>query len=197
MRVTLAVVVLAAATLMPREADAQRGFVGGGAGVSRIRPQTSFAVESATRPSLQARAGIGAGRVKLVLDWQTHGLGDEKPLTTDYQDGVTTRIPQVLRTDFLLLGAQVHLAGGFYVRPALGVSSNKFAVYFVPNGEDAETAETSREGGLAAGLSVGYHLKVTGRFSLALEATALRGSGEDSSSDRAVLGLQVIPLLEF
>jgi hypothetical protein len=185
----------AAATFPPSEADAQRGFVAAGAGVSRIRPHSSFGLESATRPSLLARGGIGGGRFQLVLDWQTHGLGDQEPLTTDYQNGVFARTPQVLRTDFLMLGAQVHF-GRFYVRPALGVSSNKFAVYFVP-GDHTESADVSQEGGLAAGLSAGYRLKVSSRFSLALEASALQSGSEDSTGDRTVIGFQVIPLLEF
>jgi len=185
----------AVATLLPSDARAQRGFVGAGAGVSRIHPQPSFGLQSATRPSLLARAGIGGGRFKLVLEWQTHGLGDDEPLITDYQNGVITRTPQVLRTDFLLLGAQVHF-GQFYVRPAAGVSSNKFAVYFVPR-DATESASISQEGGLAVGLSAGCRLKVSGRISLALEASALRSGSEDSTEDRTVIAFQVVPLLEF
>ena len=70
-------------------------------------------------------------------------------------------------------------------------------MYYVPNGIDAQPASISHEGGLAGALSIGYHLRVNGGVSFAIEASALRSSGEDSSSDRAVVGLQVIPLLEF
>jgi len=184
------------AALVPSTTSAQRLFVGLGGGVSRIDQPSQFTT-SATRPSAAVRAGFGVGILKLVVDWERHGLGDELPLPTDYQGGITTRTPQVLRTDFLLLGAQVHLTRRFYVRPSVGLSSNAFPVYYVGNGIDAQTASISREGGLAGALSIGYHLRVNGRFSFAIEASALRSSGEDSSGDRTVVGLQVIPLLEF
>jgi hypothetical protein len=195
-RVSL-LLVITAATHLPATAVAQRVFIGFGAGASRIDPGSQFVTRAETRPSIALRAGFGGGRVKLVLDWQRHGLGDDQPLPTDYQNGTTTRIPQVLRTESLLLGAQIHLAAGFYVRPAVGLSSNGFPVYFVPNGMDAESAEVGQEGALTAGLSAGYHLKLHRRFSLAIEATAFGSPGEDSSEGRTVVGIQLIPLLEF
>ncbi|HEY7482543.1 MAG TPA: hypothetical protein VH680_18665 [Gemmatimonadales bacterium] len=176
-------------------AHAQHGFVGLGTGLSRISAQGST-LERATRPSLVARAGLGSGPVQVVLDWQTHGLGDEQPFASDYQGGVTTRVPQVLRTGFLLLGLQLE-ARGFYLRPSLGVSSQSFAVYLVPNGIDAVAGEISSEGGLAAALSAGYRFRLADRLSLALELSALHSSGEDSSLPRSVLALQLIPLLDF
>ena len=124
-------------------------------------------------------------------------MGDDQPLPTDYQNGTTTRIPQVLRTESLLLGAQIYLGSGFYVRPAVGLGRNGFPVYFVPNGMDAESAEVSHEGALTAGLSAGYQLELHRRFSLAIETSAFRSPGEDSSEGRTVVGIQVVPLLEF
>jgi hypothetical protein len=177
------------------DAHAQHGIVGLGTGLSRISPEASSR-GPATRPSLLARAGLGGGPVKVVLDWQTHGLGDEQPLASDYQGGITSRVPQVLRTDFLLLGLQLQ-AGDIYVRPAVGWSSQSFAVYLVPNGVDAVTGETSSEGGPAVALSAGYRFRLANRFSLALELSALHSNGEDSSSPRNVLALQLIPLLDF
>ena len=193
----LLLVVITAATHLPTTAVAQRAFIGFGAGTSHIDPGSLSVTRGDTRPSIALRAGFGGRRVKLVLDWQRHGLGDDQPLPTDYQNGTTTRIPQVLRTESLLLGAQIYLASGFYLRPAVGLSMNGFPVYLVPNGVDAESAEVSREGALTAGLSAGYHLKLHRRFSLAIEATAFGSPGEDSSEGRTVVGIQVIPLLEF
>jgi hypothetical protein len=189
--------VVTAITHLPTTVAAQRAFIGLGVGASRIDPGSQFVTRADTRPSIALRAGIGGRRVKLVLDWQRHGLGDDQPLPTDYQNGTTTRLPQVLRTEFLLLGAQIYLVPGFSVRPAIGVSSNGFPVYFVPNGMDAESAEVSKESALTAGLSAGYHLKLHRRLSLAIEASVLRSPGEDSSEGRTVVGIQVIPLLEF
>jgi hypothetical protein len=188
---------ITAATHLPTTAVAQRAFIGLGAGASRINPGSQLVTRADTRASMALRAGFGGRRVKVVLDWQRHGLGDDQPLPTDYQNGTTTRIPQVLRTEFLLLGAQIYLAPAFYVRPAIGVGRNGFPVYLVSNGVDAESAEVSHEGALTAGLSAGYHLKLHRRFSLAIEASAFRSPGEDSSEGRSVVGIQVIPLLEF
>ena len=189
--------VITAATHLPTPAVAQRAFIGLGGGASRIDPGSQFLTPAATRPSIAIRAGIGGRRVQVVLDWQRHGLGDDQPLPTDYQNGTTTRIPQVLRTEFLLLGAQVDLTPRFYVRPAVGLASNGFPVYFVPDGMNAESAEISQEGALTAGLSAGYRFNLHRRFSLAIEASALHSPGEDSSEGRTVVGIQVIPLLEF
>ncbi len=182
---------------VPTTVLAQKTFIGFGAGVSRIEPKASPAGPGEGRASIAARAGIGGSRVMLVVDWQRHGLGDEQPLASDYRNGITTRVPQVLRTEFLLLGAQVYLARGFYVRPSVGVGSNAFAVYDVPNGVNAESAEVSTEGALSAGLSAGYPLKLHRHFSLAIEASVLGSPGEDSSEGRTVFGIQVTPLLEF
>ena len=176
-------------------AVAQQGFIGAGAGTSRITE--SFSSAAHTRPSIALRAGFGGRRVKVVLDWQRHGLGDDQPLPSDYQNGVTTRVPEVLRTEFLLLGLQVHLTGGLYLRPAVGVAGNGFAVYYVPNGRDTESAEVGTEGALTAGLSAGYQFRLHRRFALAVEVSAMRSPGEDSSEGRSVFGIQVIPLLEF
>lgn len=193
----LLLLVITAAPHLPTTAVAQRAFIGFGAGTSHIDPGSNFGTRASMRPSVALRAGFGGRRVKVVLDWQRHGLGDDRPLPADYQNGTTTRIPQVLRTEFLLLGAQIYLARGFYVRPAVGIASNGFPAYFAPNGMDAESAEVSREGALTAGLSAGYHLKLHRRFSLAIEASAFGSPGEDSSEGRTVVGIQVIPLLEF
>ena len=193
----LLLLVITAATHLPTPVLAQRAFIGLGAGASRIDPGSQFVTRADTRPSMALRVGFGGRRVKVVLDWQRHGLGDDQPLPTDYQNGTRTRIPQVLRTESLLLGAQIYLAAGFYVRPAVGLSSNRFPVYLVPNGIDVESAEVSQEGALTAGLSAGYHLKLHRRFSLAIEASTFRSPGEDSSEGRTVVGIQVIPLLEF
>jgi hypothetical protein len=193
----LLLLVITTLTHLPTTAAAQRAFIGVGTGVSRIDSGSQFVTRADTRPSVALRAGFGGRRVKLVLDWQRHGLGDDRPLPTDYRNGTTTRIPQVLRTESLLLGAQFHLVSGFYVRPAVGFASNGFAVYYVPNGVDAESAEVGQEAALTGGLSAGYRLKLHRRFSLAIEASAFRSPGEDSSEGRTVVGIQLVPLLEF
>ena len=157
-----------------QQSTAQRhGFVGIGGGASHISTN-SYGVQADTRPSFGARAGYGGSRVMIVLDWQRHGLGgDEEPLVSDWSAyaPTPTRVPQVLEADFLLLGAQVYLTRGLYLRPALGVGSRAFAAYASFNNQGVmDSAYVAKDPVLAAGASMGYHLKVHRRFSLGMEA---------------------------
>ena len=140
-----------AATQLPRQALAQRhGFVGVGVGASQVSTDWS-GVQADTRPSSGARAGYGGSRVMVVLDYQRHGLGDEEPLVSDWPSGAPTptRAPQILEADFLLLGAQIYLNRGLYVRPALGVGRQAFASYIhftTPENGVTDSAYAGKEG---------------------------------------------------
>jgi hypothetical protein len=190
-----------AATQLPCQALAQRhGFVGVGVGASHISTDRSE-VQADTRPSFGARAGYGGARVMVVLDYQRHGVGDEEPLVSDWpSDAPTpTRVPQILKADFLLLGAQIYLNRGLYLRPALGVGRHAFSSYTgftTPEGV-TDSAYVGKEGLLAAGLSMGYDLKVHQRFSLGMEASLLLSSPVEGTGKRTVFGIQVTPLLNF
>jgi hypothetical protein len=142
--------------------------------------------------------GLGGHRVKVVLDWQRHGWGDEQPLLTDYQNGVQTREPEVLRSDFLLLGAQIAVTSGFYVRPMVGLAGFGAPEYSVPDGINAVSARVGvSEGGPAVGLSAGYNLRLHRRFALTIEASALRASAVEGDAHRTIFGFHMTPLLEF
>ena len=191
-----------AAALLPCQALAQRrGFVGVGVGASQVstdRPE----VQGDTRFSFGARAGYGGSRVMVVLDYQRHGFGDEEPLVSDWPSGAPTpaRVPQVLEADFLLLGAQIYLNRGLYVRPALGVGRQAFASYIhftTPENGVTDSAYVGKEGLLAAGLSMGYDLKIHQRFSLGVEASLVLGSPVEGTGNRTVFGIQITPLLDF
>jgi hypothetical protein len=188
--------VICAATHLPTPAAAQRGFVGLGAGGSVIDLSTEQ-TEPHSRPSSTLRVGYGGQRVKVVLDWQRHGWGDDQVLTSDYQNGVQTRYPEVLRTDFLLLGTQINVVSGLYVRPMVGIGGLGAPAYSVPDGMNAESAEVQLGGAIAAGLSAGYQLRLHSRFALAIEASALRASPVEGTERRTIIGFQVVPLLGF
>jgi hypothetical protein len=98
------------------------------------------------------------------------------------------RVPQVLEADFLLLGAQIYLYRGLYLRPALGMGWQANAYY-------RDSAYVSKELGPAVGASMGYHLKVHQRFSLGIEGSLLLS--ETESDKRTVFGIQMTPLLDF
>jgi hypothetical protein len=79
----------------------------------------------------------------------------------------------------------------------VGFASNAFPAYYYANGVDLDSAYVSKEGSLTAALSAGYQLRVHRRFSLAIEVSGMRSRGEDSSGERTVVGIQVVPLLDF
>ena len=195
------ILLTSAATQLPRQALAQRhGFVGVGVGASQVSTDWS-GVQADTRPSFGARAGYGGSRVMVVLDYQRHGLGDEEPLVSDWPSGAPTptRVPQILEADFLLLGAQIYLNRGLYVRPALGVGRQAFASYiqFKPENGVSDSAYAGKEGFLTAGLSMGYDLKIHQRFSLGMEASLLLGRPVEGTGQRTAFGIQITPLLDF
>jgi hypothetical protein len=183
-----------------QQSTAQRhGFVGIGGGASHVSTDRS-GVQADTRPSVGARAGYGGSRVMIVLDWQRHGLGDEEPLVSDWpaQAVTPTRSPQVLEADFLLLGAQIYLTRELYLRPALGVGRHAFVSYAgLDDQPGLDTAYVANEAGPAAGVSMGYHLKVHQRFSLGIEASLLLSSPIEGEGKRTAFGIQVTPLLDF
>jgi hypothetical protein len=188
--------VICATSHLPTPAAAQRGFVGLGAGGSVLDLSTEQ-TEPHSRPSSTVRVGYGGERVKLVLDWQRHGWGDDQPLPSDYQNGAQTRYPEVLRTDLLLLGAQINVISGLYMRPMVGIGGLGAPAYSVPDGMNAESAEVQLGGAIAAGLSAGYHLRLHPRFALAIEASALRTDAVEGNEKRTIIGFQVVPLLGF
>jgi hypothetical protein len=190
-----------AATQLPSQALAQQhGFIGITGGASHVSTD-QYGVRADNRASFGARAGYGWSRVKIVLDYQRHGLGDEQPLPSDWPPvaGAPVRVPQILESDFLLLGAQIYLHRGLYVRPALGMGWHAQAGYgsttHAAGGLDG--AYVSKELGPAAGASLGYHLKLHPRFSLGIEASALVTATYEGEEGTTAFGIQVSPLLDF
>jgi hypothetical protein len=190
-----------AATQLPFQALAQgHGFVGVGVGASHVSTEGP-AVAADNRASWGARAGYGSSRVKIVLDYQQHGLGDEEPLVSDWPvlNVTPTRVPQVLGAEYLLLGAQINVTRALYLRPALGVGRQSFATYISLSTSEGVTdsAYVAKEGGPAAGLSLGYNLKVHPRVSLGIETSLLLTSLVEGGDSRKAFGIQVTPLLSF
>lgn len=192
MRKSTAFALMAAALALPARADAQ-AFVGVGVGAANVAEDGPG--QSEVRPSLHARLGVGLGRgVALVLEGQAHALDDGEVRIDDSGSDAVVQIPTVLGTDVLLLGVQVDVANGVYVRPALGVGRHAFGwSRLEPNG--TFTPGEGHEWSLSGGASAGYRVRLGRRVSLAVEASGLWSGGEDSSGDRTVFGLQVIPTL--
>lgn len=187
-RLFLPALVCAAVLTLAAPAPAQRAFAGVGAGLSLI--QNRETEESGVRPSVRALAGWRVARgVSLLLEGTAHGLGED---ADDFLADSTSRETGVLGVWTLFLAAQIDLSEDVYLRPALGLGGNAFAVG-IPRPGDGFDFEVSREGGPAVGLTAGYAVRVSDRFSVNVEGVGAWSGGEDSSSSRVVAGLLVVP----
>ena len=101
------------------------------------------------------------------------------------------RTPQILETDFLLLGPQIYVHRGLYVRPALGVGWDAGVHYGDPEPEMVKQAAG------AAGASLGYQLKIHPRFSLGIEASGALLVSPEGQAGNKVFGIQISPLFDF
>ena len=168
-------------------ARAQRAFAGVGAGLSYVQDRATE--EDGVRPAVRALAGWRVARgVSLLLEGTAHGLGeDARDFLAD-----TTGESGVLGVWTVFLAAQLDLAADVYLRPALGLGGNAFAVGTpLPGG--GFNFGVSREGGPAVGLTAGYAVRVRDNFSINLEGVGAWSGGEDSSGSRVVAGLLVVP----
>lgn len=175
-------------------------FVGLGVGVGSINDRGVGT--SRIGPVLHGRVGWGFSRsLAAMLEVGVHGLGDERPRTSDLTvinefGGIQqNRRPVVLNTVSVLASLQLGVADQLYVRPGVGLGRHAFATYQV--GASVERAEISHEAGPAAGLALGRVFNVSQRFPMAVEGLVLWSQGEDSSGSRWAAGLQVVPQLHF
>ena len=187
-RLSLLALGCAAVLTLAAPAGAQRAFVGVGAGLSYIRK--SDTEESGARPSVRALAGWRIARgVSLLLEGTAYGVGED---ARDFLADSTSRETGVLGVWTLFLAAQLDLSEDVYLRPALGLGGNAFAVGRpLPN--DGFDFGVSREGGPAVGLTAGYAVRVSDRFSVNVEGVGAWSGGEDSSGSRVVAALLVVP----
>jgi hypothetical protein len=202
-----AAVVLASTAALAGQARAQAAlnphgpFVGVGVGIGSINNPDGGT--SRVSPVLHGRVGWGFSRsVAAMLEVGVHGLGDDRPRTSDLSvvnefGGIhENRRPVVLSTQSVLLSLQVGVPEQVYVRPGIGLGRHAFATYLVGQ-NSVDRAEISHEGGLAAGLALGRVFNVAQRFPLAVEGVMLWSGGEDSTGSRWAAGLQVVPQLRF
>lgn len=184
---------IAAACVLPSAAGAQRWFAGVGGTLTAIH--IADTETSAFRPGFHAVVGYRVGRgISVGLEGSLYGLGDDEPQTTDFIPGSLSvaRRPEIVETRTLFAFVQLD-AGPVYVRPAAGIGGHAFPAYLVGEGNEVLDAHVSREGGPAAGITAGYAVPLGPRSSLNLEGVAVWSGGEDSSGDRRVYGLRIVP----
>jgi hypothetical protein len=159
---------------------------------------TSLVVENGpdartVRPHVQARLSwrVG-GRWRMGIEAGRFGLLDAEPRRSDFGARGFQRIPETVGVGALMLSLQYGRERGLYLRPSLGLARHAFPVYLVPGpANEVLDAGVSHEVGPALGLTVGKELKRLGATRLALEGIGLLSAGEDSSSPRTTVGLQL------
>ena len=176
------------------QSDAGTGFyIGAGAGASRVGEGETNT--SAVGALLHLRAGYAIRpTLAVLLEMTQTGIGSSPRDSIVIETGVLRGDHQLSAT-VLLLSAQIGAPGKVYVRPGLGVARHAFTFY-APTAGGGYVPGTSHEVGPAAGIAVGHELPLSG-FPLAVEATALWSKGEDSSSPRVSLGLQLVHDFRF
>lgn len=203
MRIALAVALL---TLATRAASAQeatpRFALEVGLGAAGVATETD-----GTQISRAQSVGLGVRigrRSWLVLEGTTQGT-NQRPRTDDLRvvqtgsppitDVQVVREPDMFSTTTLMAGLRLPIGGAIYARPAAGVGRHAFASYRV-GATTVESAETSHEWGMAAGLALGSAVRIAS-FRTTLEAAALWSGGEDSSGARRVFALRLVQRLPF
>jgi hypothetical protein len=189
--------------------EARRFLIGVGLGVGAVvvHPGTPTSGgrdedESNSRFSLNAQARIGwraSRRVSLLLEYELHRLHDESPKASDVGPDLTvTDFADVLRTQFLLLSAQIGSRRGLFVRPGLGFGQHRFGGYIVCDVPGCRVdPHTSSEVGVAAGIVVGIVRPLSERLDLSIEGLWRYSQGEDSTIPRSAYGVQAVAVLGF
>lgn len=196
---------LLVAIVWPTAAAAQeagRFELSAGAGVGNVTRGEGGGSDAS--PAVNVGLGVSLGSsLRLTLEGALFGTRDEEPRTSDLRvtgtppitDVEVVRRPRIFETMTVLASVEIPIGARFYVRPAIGGGRHAFASYHV-GATEVEAAEVSHEWGPAAGAAVG---RTFGRGSLrvAVEGAALWTGGEDSSSDRTILALRVVPRLSL
>ena len=193
---------------VPAAAEAQsatfRNVVGIGAGYSNVTKTATGSTFADLH--LHGRASREVSRfIALGFEVGLFALNDDHPLPSDVSVdarnfAVTSRTPRVFRTSSFIVSTRIGGRSPFFVRPGVGLGTNSFAVYgpgYSPPAPSFTWAEKSSEAGLAASLASGYDLRFTPRFQVTVEGLVVWSHGEDSSSPRRILGLQVVPGFRF
>ena len=186
-------------------AQGGRLSLGAGAGYGRV----STAETNRSLADVQYHARIGwrlSSALTLGLEMSDYASNDEDPRLTDLSfdsNGilVENRRPNVIHTRMLILSLQLGRPTGAYVRPGLGLGQHDFAVYSTEGSTQVmqiiSDASRSSEGGPAFSVAMGNQTRVSTAVRVGVELIGAWSGGEDSSSARRIIGLQLIPVLSF
>lgn len=165
-------------------------FLGGGPNYACVTTDYVTGNDPSRRdPGYQVHLGMAfSAGVALQLSYAAYGSNDKHSCAT-----FTTA--QAFRSKLLLLSLRIGKT--FYLRPGLGLGFHDaiFGDYY--QGDECQGTEIGDEGGLAWGIAAGMRQPVGRRFSLALEAGYWHSRGEDSTSPRRILAVQLLGNIYF
>jgi hypothetical protein len=185
------------------QGEMPKNRIGGGLTVASVTIQNG---ESQSGPGYQVRY---VRHVNDVLAWSvevgSYARNNQQPGPNDVVIDsrgfpMFVRVPRVLRTGSLLGSVQFQSDSRWLVRPAFGFGAHAFVAYSPdqpgPN-RTSYTGHIGSEAGPALAFAAGREWRVTGRFSLATEGFFMASRGEDSTSPRQTIGIQIALLRAF
>jgi hypothetical protein len=173
--------------------------LGAGAGVATVNANL-------TGPAIDVRAGWRVGnRISVGALFGFYGMNDEAPREGDVVpngiDVMFGRVPNVAQVRTWNGFVQWTASSGVFIRPGGGFGWHRFAFY-MPFPQNTATPQSylpgeSSEMGLIFTLAAGKEFRRSSRVGVAIEGFLVMSSGEDSSSQRTIVGVNVVPLLRW
>ncbi|MCB0295821.1 MAG: porin family protein [Calditrichaeota bacterium] len=164
-------------------------FLGGGLNYACVTANYANGNAPSRRdPGYQVHLGMAfSDGVAIQLSYAAYGSNDEHSCAS-----FTTA--QTFRSKLLLLSLRIGKT--FYLRPGLGLGFHD-AIFGDYQGEECQGTAINDEGGTAWGLAAGMRQALGKRLSLALEGGYWHSRGEDSTSPRRILAVQLLGNVYF
>ena len=173
--------------------------LGGGLGVATVNA-------SLVGPAFDVRGGWrGGNHVTVGALFGFHGMNDEIAREGDLVPNgfkvTVNRVPNVAQVRTWNGFVQWTTDSGVFIRPGGGFGWHRYAFY-IPFPQNTASPESyipgeSSEMGLIFTLAAGKEFRRGSRVGVAIEGFLVVSSGEDSSSQRTVLGVNVVPLVRW
>ena len=139
-------------------------------------------------------------RVRFVGEFAVYGIHDEDPSSIDVIDvppgTIFLRRPAILETRALLFSVQVGRPREMFIRPGVGISTQRLAAYYPVPSSNAYEAESAFEGTLGLGAAAGREFGIRAHGAISVEGFVFWGAS-GSVGPRWVVGVQAVPILKF
>jgi hypothetical protein len=176
-----------------------------GIGLGVALENTEVASEPLATPSLDARVAWRVGeRLSFGALFGFYGMNDEGPLESDLVvsgfDVIRISTPDVAQVRTWNGFIQWTSRSGLFIRPGGGFGWHSYASYtpFPESGPpERYLPHESSEMGLIFTLAVGKEYRRSSRVGIAIEGFFVGSTGEDSSGQRTIVGVNLVPLVRW